>query len=210
MRRNAFLIPVPSPRTKRPPNRPGLAIEFGAWRSGTPYVSASQNRRGREYDRSPERFNDAAFRHRFPRCRENVFALARASDCGLRCGDSTLDGMVMLVVASSSKRFVLEPGRVGETKTGRRRKSHCAFVRTGSPQREPAAERPGGAGLPPDEGLRAQRSVPLTDRPLSTAHEPSARRRRGSASARRGLASAPLLQVRSPPRRLERRWATPP
>jgi hypothetical protein len=35
------------------------------------------------------------------------------------CVASTLDGMVRLVVASSSKRFVLEPGRLGETKTGR-------------------------------------------------------------------------------------------
>ena len=70
-------------------------------------MSASENRRGGEYDRSPERFNDAAFRHRFPRCRENVFALARASDCGLRCRDPTLDKMVSLVVASSGKRFVL-------------------------------------------------------------------------------------------------------
>ncbi len=63
---------------------------------------------------------DAAFRCRFPHC-GNIFALARACDCGLRCRDPTLDMMVSSVVASSDKRFVLEPGwRLGETKTGRR------------------------------------------------------------------------------------------
>jgi hypothetical protein len=65
------------------------------------------NRRGGEYDRSPEKgVNDAAFRRRFPHCRGNVFALAGASDFGLCCRDPTLDRMVSSVVASSSKRFV--------------------------------------------------------------------------------------------------------
>ena len=55
--------------------------------------------------------NDAAFRRRFPHCREKIFALAHTSDCGLRCRDSTLDGMVRLVVVSNSKRFVLAIGK---------------------------------------------------------------------------------------------------
>ena len=84
-------------------------------------MSASQNRRGGEYDRSPERGLTMPHSGADSRTAAGTFSLWPALVI-VACVAATLlwTGWLVLVVASSSKRFVLEPGRLGETKTGRR------------------------------------------------------------------------------------------